>query len=191
MTAPKFITDSISPIRLATLISFTLMGVAIAFAVQTFMNNESNKPTASAFEKKENTITSTSRRDYSKLASWNLFGVPIKKDANKIPTAKPVPTAETRLKLELLGTVSNSTSNDGFAIISQDGKQHKTYHTGDNLPGNAVLYAVEKNRVILKRNDRLESLALKKPEETASPETGSRIRLPSTPKFLQKRTSAK
>nr|WP_305793237.1 type II secretion system protein N [Sedimenticola hydrogenitrophicus] len=105
--------------------------------------------------------------NYDELANWNLFGNPkVKTKAKKVV---PIVAPETRLKLELQGIVYSNPPADGIAIISEPGKPQKTYHLGDALPGNATLYALEQDHVILQRNGRHETLTLRKSPDMQTP----------------------
>jgi type II secretion system protein C len=93
-----------------------------------------------------------------KLPNWHLFGV--KRKAQTV-AAKPVIDAPaTRLDLNLHGIFFNSSEDEGLAIISSSDRDEQQYRIGDELPGGAVLHQVEQNQVILKRNEKYESLAL-------------------------------
>jgi type II secretion system protein C len=99
-------------------------------------------------------------KNYSQISGWHLFGTPQKKNA--AATNQPVKAPETRLKLELLGIFFDKKTDEGWAIIAEQGKPHKAYKAGDKLPGNSVIQSIEADRVLLERNQRHESLSLKK-----------------------------
>ena len=100
------------------------------------------------------------QENYAQISTWHLFGNPeqARKDAPAIPAQAP----ETHLKLELLGIFFNQETNQGWAIIAEQGKPDKTYRVNDKISGNAVIQSIETDRVILERNGRFESLSLKK-----------------------------
>ena len=85
------------------------------------------------------------------------------KQSNKSLKKQIITAPETRLNIELIGVIFDLDTNNGLAIIAAPGKEQKTYHKGETLPGNAKLFALEKGRVILERNSRHEILTLKKP----------------------------
>ncbi len=129
------------------------------------------------------------KKEYGRIARWHLFGsAPI----TPVKTAEPVPVKapETRLKLELLGVFFDQKSKEGWAIISEPGKPHKSYKIGDKLPGESTLHALEAGRIILSRNNRHESLTLKQLKEKqleASPLTHQAAPMPSTmPPVMQR-----
>ncbi len=101
--------------------------------------------------------------DYSHLAKLHIFGEVARQSVRPQQIDK-IDAPETHLKLQLIGVIFDRGTKDGFAIISESGKEQKTYHKGDKLPGNATLFAVEQERIILERNGRQETLSLKKPE---------------------------
>lgn len=102
------------------------------------------------------TVTSSSLKDVS---TYHLFG-----DARK-PTVvqqKVIDAPETRLRLDLKGVFATTNAAEALAIISSSKDKDKTYHIGDKVIGGALLHAVYADRVILKRNGRLETLRLPK-----------------------------
>ena len=93
------------------------------------------------------------------VAAYHLFG-----DAKKIVITQQrvIDAPETRLKLELKGVFATTNASEALAIISTSKNKDKTYHIGDKVIGGAILHAVYADRVILKRNGRLETLRLPK-----------------------------
>ncbi|WP_197026932.1 type II secretion system protein N [Methylomonas sp. 11b] len=93
--------------------------------------------------------------DLSEIATWHLFGQSPESLSDKGAVA------ETQLKLKLLGIMFLSKNPENASgIIQADDGQQKKYRLGDELPGGAVLQAVEADRVLLKRGERQESLLL-------------------------------
>lgn len=93
------------------------------------------------------------------VAAYHLFG-----DAKKpvVAQQKVIDAPETRLKLDLKGVFATTNASEALAIISSSNNKDKTYHIGDKVIGGALLHAVYADRVILKRNGRLETLRLPK-----------------------------
>ena len=101
----------------------------------------------------------------TEVASSNLFGL----YQEEIP-AEPAPVLEnlpeTTLQLTLQGAFTHSDEIQSSAIISsmeshsayEEMKGGHYYFINDILPGDAVLYAVNKDSVILKRGDVYETL---------------------------------
>ncbi len=103
----------------------------------------------------------------AEVASINLFGI-----YQEVVEPPPEPTPElenlpeTTLQLTLNGAFTHSDDTKSSAIISAmesrsefegaDGGHY--YFINDVLPGNAVLYAVNRDSVILKRGDTYETL---------------------------------
>ncbi len=100
--------------------------------------------------------------NYSLLAKLHIFGE-VSKQSDTPLKRETLDAPETNLKLELIGVLFNRDTDDGLAIISESGKSQKNFHKGEKLPGGATLYAIEKERIILQRNGRHETLTLKKP----------------------------
>jgi general secretion pathway protein C len=151
--------------KAATLIAAILLGLSVAKAVNLWLqanNTPSQEQVTSPAQLKTNSINK--KADYTKLTRLHLMGK-VEKGAKKPTTVQKITNApETRLKLKLLGVIFNGDTDDGIAIISDNKKAQKTFHRGDKVFGNATLYAVEPNRVILMRNGRHETLTLIKPD---------------------------
>lgn len=92
------------------------------------------------------------------IAALHLFG-----NAADKPLAPPVPTElpKTDLKLVLVGAITDTDPKLGSALIDAD-HQTKRYFVGDNIPGGAVLHEVLESSVVLKRENRYETLAFPK-----------------------------
>lgn len=67
---------------------------------------------------------------------------------------------ETRLDLTLVATFTHRDPNLAMALISESGMLPVRYRIGDLIQGSAELVDVRAGSVILKRNDRHESLSL-------------------------------
>ncbi len=119
------------------------------------------------------------------VGTYHLFG-----DAKKqaVVTQKVIDAPETRLRLDLKGVFATTNASRALAIISSSKDKDKTYHIGDKVMGGALLHAVYADRVILKRNGKLEALYLPKSKvdskafysnESSSASTAMRLNLPS------------
>lgn len=95
------------------------------------------------------------------VRSWALFGN--YQPPERAASDKPVEAPETRLRLELLGVFQTGDHAAAGAIISEQGGESELYRPGQALPGNATLEEVYADRVILRRQGRLETLKLKQP----------------------------
>ena len=97
-------------------------------------------------------------RDSSVLLTISLFG---KEDASapKQQLMASVDAPQTRLKLQLKGVFISERDGESSAIVSEKGKKGEYYKIGAKLPGNAELVSVYSDRVLLKRNGRLETLS--------------------------------
>lgn len=91
------------------------------------------------------------------LSSFHLFG-----EAGKIvgkPKDQPIVAPKTNLRLLLKGVFTAKDGGTSGAIIEEMGKSAEYYALGSNLPGNATLEEVYEDRVLLRRNGRLETLS--------------------------------
>lgn len=110
----------------------------------------------------------TSETDYGVIANWHLFG--------RVETARPAPAPvvtapETRLNLRLAGIFYSQDPDKALALIAEGSAEELSYTPGDQLPGGARLEQILRDRVVLSRNGRLETLSL--PQEAEGIETTS------------------
>lgn len=97
------------------------------------------------------------------IAQFHLFGkaglVALRK-VDKLMTAP-----KTRLRLSLKGVFTAEQGGASGAIVEEIGKSSDYYSLGETLPGNAVLEAVYSDRILLRRNGKLETLSFDDTEE--------------------------
>lgn len=78
----------------------------------------------------------------------------------------PVDAPDTRLSLELRGTIAADTPEQAMAIISEKNGGEHVYAIGDAIAGGASLHSVYPDRVLLRRAGQLETLRLPRAEES-------------------------
>lgn len=107
-----------------------------------------------------NTNAQSSREsvDSSILLTQSLFGKQESSRPNQ-QLMKTVEAPKTKLQLQLKGVFTSERENESSAIVAQRGQRGEYFKIGDQLPGNAELVAVYSDRVLLKRNGRLETLS--------------------------------
>ena len=98
------------------------------------------------------------------ISNLHLFG---KAEESPVLDA-PIVAPETRLQLKLKGVFASSDPERAFAIISDNKNEDKAYRLGSKVSGGAILHAVYVDRVILKRNGRLETLRMEKTYDSTS-----------------------
>jgi len=159
--------------RLAQAVTFCLV-VVLAFQTARLTWNLVPRPTPSAPALAVAMPVADERDqtpDYQTIADWHLFG-----EANAAGPApvQVVEAPETRLNLKLAGILHSDTSAQARAIIGQSGSPERVYKAGDNIATGVELAAIERDRVILSRGGRLESLSLPVDDDnTSSRATGS------------------
>lgn len=129
----------------------------------------------------------------ARLPQYHLFGKEGKKVTKNKVQERPKEAPKTSLRLALKGVFTSEQAGASGAIVEEIGKKTDYYGVGDTLPGNAVLEEVYSDRVLLRRNGRLETLAF---EEKRSKKGQSRIakveptrkanKKPPTPKKIEK-----
>ena len=90
-----------------------------------------------------------------------MFGNPsATMEQNNQLNAKP---QETQLQIKLLGVFFlPNQKKSSFAIIEGDDKLQKKYRLGEELPGGVTLQSIDKEQVILLRNQQPEYLSMDK-----------------------------
>ncbi len=88
---------------------------------------------------------------------YHLFGKEGLKKVEQV--SRPTVAPKTRLRLILKGVFTAEQGGESGAIVEEIGKPADYYRIGDTLPGNAVLEEVYSDRVLLRRNGQLETLA--------------------------------
>ncbi len=99
------------------------------------------------------------------LLQAQLFGVYNPEPVTPV-AVDPVDAPDTNLRLTLRGIVADNTPEGSRALIESSPNDLKPYSVGMSVPGNATLHAIHADRVLLKRNGRLETLRLEKDRPT-------------------------
>ena len=90
------------------------------------------------------------------IAAWNLFGVAKVEGEAAATDMESLP--ETNLKFILRGTFAAEAEKNSSAIIEGPDDRVEFYAVGDGMPAGASLHAVYRDRVVLSRGGRLETL---------------------------------
>ncbi|MBD9355722.1 type II secretion system protein N [Methylomonas albis] len=140
----------------ATALATAYLLVALYFSLSAVALNADQSAAEAAAPARTETVAQNAV-DLLEIGTWHLFGQSLHSAAGTGSIS------ETQLQLKLLGVLflSKDTGNASGIIQADDGQQKK-YRLGDELPGGAVLQAVEQDRVLLKHGERQESLLLKK-----------------------------
>lgn len=99
------------------------------------------------------------------VAGLHLFGDVA---ANIVVPPPMTELPKTDLKLVLVGAITDSNPQKASALIEAD-QQTRRFYIGDNIPGGAVLHEVLADSVVLKREDRFETLFFPKVSDTGAP----------------------
>lgn len=150
------------------LVLVILLAHGLARLTWTLWPTRSETPPAPASPSVSGGADQSQSSDWSRIAGTHLFG-----EANSEPDAKreaPVDAPETQLNLTLSGVLYDEDADAARAIIAGSRGPEKFYRVGDQLPGGATLDAIYRDRVILLRNGRHETLRL--PEERSGTAVG-------------------
>lgn len=91
----------------------------------------------------------------TEMASWNLFGAAeVEPGAGDDMDNLPI----TNLRLVLRGTFAAENDQNSSAIVEGPDDRVEFYAVGDSMPNNVTLHAVYRDRVVLSRGGRLETL---------------------------------
>ena len=114
-------------------------------------------------ERPQSLTPKTQRSQHDRqIARLHLFG------KTQLPKSSEAPVApETRLNLTLRGVFATD-DEDSMAIIASGAANEKYYRIGDSIIGGTKLKAVYADRVLLERNNKLETLRLPKGKERPS-----------------------
>lgn len=118
------------------------------------------------------------RADIQTIVNAHLFGNYSAEEP--VADLDPVDAPDTRLSLELRGTIAANESEQALAIISEKGGDEHVYAIGDAVPGNASLHSVHPDRVLLRRAGQLETLRLPRAEESTGGSRRTSVRRPPT-----------
>ena len=100
------------------------------------------------------------------IASWELFGS-AEDDAGNGDAASAATEglATTGLSLVLVGVFVADESQASAALVAQPNRKAKRYRIGDRLPGRAILEAVYRDRVVIRRGGVRELIRFPEPKE--------------------------
>lgn len=101
-------------------------------------------------------VKSKTNSKASALSSYQLFG---KAGAKKVEKRETKTAPKTTLRLMLKGVFTGDQGGGSGAIIEEIGRSTEYYRIGQTVPGNATLEEVYSDRVLLRRNGRLETLS--------------------------------
>ena len=94
-----------------------------------------------------------------RLSDMTLFGKANRGDGDSVSRVERETAPETGLTLTLHGVFLATRDERSSAILSGRNNAAERYRMGDDLPGGAELVAVERNRILLRRNGEVESLS--------------------------------
>lgn len=103
------------------------------------------------------------------IANLQLFG-----NADTVPVVESVPKElpKTDLQLVLVGSITNTDSQQSSALVQSGKDAAKRYFLGDEIAEGVVLHEVRKDEVVLKRDNRFETLGFPRSVDTPPPPIG-------------------
>ncbi len=101
--------------------------------------------------------------DFRLIKDWHLFGQSNSEVNSEAGTIAENESRISDLPIKLLGIflLPNQEKNS-YVIIENEANEQNKYHLGDELPGGVTLLSIEKEQVILLRNQQTESLSMEK-----------------------------
>jgi general secretion pathway protein C len=125
----------------------------------------------------------------SQLARYHLFGESGRQQVKREVAPQEAP--KTRLRLVLKGVFTSEQDGASGAIVEEIGKPENYYSIGDVLPGNATLEEVYTDRVLLRRNGKLETLAFQEKSVNAKNQIAKSVKPVNKTKNKPRRVSRK
>lgn len=170
---PTLLTKDLEPRheRLLAIVLIVLAVAAIAGTLWRYLPGWLGPGPLAALESGAGAGESTAADPRARLSEHGLFG-PAPAENTEGQLALPIDAPRTNLDLTLRGTLATKDPENALAIIADSENVERTYAVGAELPGNAVLHAVYRDRAILDRAGELETLPLRNPDrQLASGET--------------------
>lgn len=177
---PTLLTKDLEPRheRLLAIVLIVLAIAAIAGTLWRYLPGWIGPGPLDAMESRSAAGDPTAAEPRARLAEHGLFG-PAPTGNTESDLALPIDAPQTNLDLTLRGTLASKDPKNALAIIADSEDVERTYAVGAELPGEAVLHAVYRDRAILNRAGELETLPLRDPDrqlasgESARGESGS------------------
>ncbi|MDH5436313.1 MAG: hypothetical protein OEX83_06090 [Gammaproteobacteria bacterium] len=138
---------------------------------KTFWNKQTDLVTSSETSPEKTAPTKT--QSANTINQLYLFGQATQQQPTATPT--PITAPETRLNLKLNGIISSDGENTAGAIIEKSAGKQEYFSLGDTISNGVTLKEVYKDRIILSRNGRLETLSLPKTNINANINTDTRV----------------
>ena len=150
-----------------------VLGICVFLvAVTIYLQDEPVTPALASIATNYGTVASVTaepqpERNYHNIAQWQLFGRP--------PAIVPIATSQHDVQLDgvpsgqlpesdgtlkLSGVVYSSAGDTSFAIVQPASGKDESYVTGDALPGGVELHKIDRARIVVRRNGRLEEVPL-------------------------------
>lgn len=144
--------------RLAVLVLVVLLAHGLARLTWTLWPTPNRLPPTPSASTSGGGQATGQDRDLTRVANLHLFGEAGRQAQQQ--RQAPVDAPETQLNLTLTGVLYNEDQEAARAIIVGTNKPKTFFRVGDQLTGSATLDAIYKDRVILLRNGRHETLRL-------------------------------
>lgn len=142
--------------RAIILLMIVYMGWSVSSAILFFFEYSGN--TSSALIEDANIIAEPSDRSvHVELSLLNLFGS-VENASQGSTTNQGINAPATRLNLELQGVFKADIKDASTAIIAEKNKKGILYGIGDSLPGNAKLFDIFDDHILIKRGNAVEKL---------------------------------
>lgn len=158
-------TKLIAPLQTVLVLVLTVYLAALCAQLVWFVADSDEAAVMVLPESHQSSITQANKT-FKSVAGLYLFG---KVGATpKVKQDRPAEAPKTRLRLMLKGVFTGEQGGESGAIIEEIGKATSYYRIGEQLPGNAVLEEVYSDRVLLRRNGQLETLAFEQQSSVGS-----------------------
>ena len=158
------------------LILIFLIGLTVARIIWLLIPADSNTDLPAQTKHNNNRTNSGPTTNFNAILSANMFG---RASQDQAPAEiDPMVAPDTRLNLKLTGIFAAADPEQSRALIKDESGKQRHYSVGDDIPGNAKLYSIHADRVLLERKGRYETLRLE--QDKLSGVSSSRNRNPSS-----------
>src|SRR5699024_1741827 len=106
----------------------------------------------------------------TQISEWKLFG---ETETEEVVVEEIKDAPDTRLSLELVGLFAHVDNAKAVAVIAEKGKEASLYRVGDSLPNSVEVVEIHRDRVILRRQGKHETLRMKENTLSANNKSSS------------------
>ncbi|MGB1581251.1 MAG: type II secretion system protein GspC, partial [Nevskiales bacterium] len=160
------------------LILIFLIGLTVARIIWLLIPAETSAVSTLPTPQNNSSSNTGPTTNFNAILSANMFG---RASQDEAPAdIDPMVAPDTRLNLKLTGIFASADPEQSRALIKDESGKQRPYSVGDDIPGNAKLYSIHADRVLLERKGRYETLRLEQDKLSSASVSRSNRNLPGT-----------